>query len=165
MAVDYSIRPMDDINTLRRILSQNRVIAVVGLSADWFRPSYFAAKYMQEHGYTVIPVNPRYREILGQPCYKSLRDVPVKVDIVDCFRKTEDIMPIAEDAIAIGAKVLWQQLGVKNEAAAAKARAAGLDAVMDRCVKIEHGRLFGGLNWVGVNTRVISAKRPRWLAY
>jgi uncharacterized protein len=156
---------MDDINTLRRILSQNRVIAVVGLSADWFRPSYFAAKYMQEHGYTVIPVNPRYTEVLGQKCYKSLRDIPAKVDIVDCFRKTGDILPIAEDAIAIGAKVLWQQLGVKNEAAAAKARAAGLQAVMDRCVKIEHGRLFGGLNWVGVNTRVISAKRPRWLAY
>jgi uncharacterized protein len=165
MAVDYSIRPMDDINTLRRILSQNRVIAVVGLSADWFRPSYFAAKYMQEHGYTVIPVNPRYREILGQKCYPSLREIPVKVDIVDCFRKTADIMPLCDDAVAIGAKVLWQQLGVKNEAAVAKARAAGLDAVMDRCVKIEHGRLFGGLNWVGVNTRVISAKRPRWLAY
>ena len=156
---------MDDINTLRRILSQNRVIAVVGLSADWFRPSYFAAKYMLEHGYTVIPVNPKYPEILGQKCYKSLREIPAKVDIVDCFRKTEDIMPICDDAIAIGAKVLWQQLGVKNEAAAAKARAAGLEAVMDRCVKIEHGRLFGGLNWVGVNTRVISAKRPRWLAY
>jgi predicted CoA-binding protein len=156
---------MDDINTLRRILSQNRVIAVVGLSADWFRPSYFAAKYMQEHGYTVIPVNPKYREILGQKCYASLRDIPVKVDIVDCFRKTEDIMPICDDAIAIGAKVLWQQLGVRNEAAAAKARAAGLDAVLDRCVKIEHARLFGGLNWVGVNTCVISAKRPRWLAY
>jgi predicted CoA-binding protein len=165
MAVAYSIRAMDDINTLRRILSQNRVIAVVGLSADWFRPSYFAAKYMLEHGYSVVPVNPKYPQILGQKCYKSLRDVPVKVDIVDCFRKTEDIMPICEDAIAIGAKVLWQQLGVKNEAAAARARAAGLDAVMDRCVKIEHGRLFGGLNWVGVNTRVISAKRPRWLAY
>jgi len=156
---------MDDINTLRRILSQNRVIAVVGLSADWFRPSYFAAKYMQEHGYTVIPVNPRYPEVLGQKCYKSLRDIPVQVDLVDCFRKTEDIPPIAEDAIAIGARVLWQQLGVKNEAAAARARAAGLDAVTDRCVKIEHGRLFGGLNWVGVNTRVISAKRQRWLAY
>ena len=159
------MRAMDDINTLRRILSQNRVIAVVGLSADWFRPSYFAAKYMQEHGYTIIPVNPRYPEILGETCYASLRDVPVKVGIVDCFRKTADIMPICEDAIAIGAKVLWQQLGVKNEAAAARARAAGLEAVMDRCVKIEHGRLFGGLNWVGVNTRVISAKRPRWLAY
>ena len=156
---------MDDINTLRRILSQSRVIAVVGLSADWFRPSYFAAKYMQEHGYTVIPVNPRYPEVLGQKCYRSLREIPGKVDLVDCFRKTEDIPPIAEDAIAIGAKVLWQQLGVKNEGAAARARAAGLDAVTDRCVKIEHGRLFGGLNWVGVNTRVISAKRPRWLAY
>lgn len=163
--LDYSIGPMDDINTLRRILSQSRVIAVVGLSADWFRPSYFAAKYMQEHGYRIVPVNPRHPQILGQKCYKSLRDVPEKIDIVDCFRKGEDIMPICEDAIAIGARVLWQQLGVKNEAAAARARAAGLEAVLDRCVKIEHGRLFGGLNWVGVNTRVISAKRPRALAY
>lgn len=156
---------MDDIHTLRRILSQNRVIALVGLSADWFRPSYFAAKYMLEHGYTVIPVNPRHAEVLGQKCYGSLREIPGKVDMVDCFRRTEDIPPIAEDAIAIGAKVLWQQLGVKNEAAAAKARAAGLDAVLDRCVKIEHARLFGGLNWVGVNTKVISAKRPRLPAY
>jgi predicted CoA-binding protein len=156
---------MDDINTLRRILRDSRVLAVVGLSADWFRPSYFAAKYMQEHGYRVIPVNPKYESILGERCYKSLRDIPVKVDLVDIFRKTQDVMPIAEDAIAIGAKVLWQQLGVKNDAAAAKARAAGLETVLDRCVKIEHGRLFGGLNWVGVNTRVISAKRPRWLAY
>jgi predicted CoA-binding protein len=156
---------MDDINSLRRILRENRVIAVVGLSADWFRPSNFAAKYMIEHGYEVIPVNPRYAEVLGRRCYRSLRDVPVKVDIVDVFRRTEEVMPVAEDAIAIGAKVLWQQLGVKNEAAAAKARAAGLETVLDRCVKIEHGRLFGGLNWAGVNTRVISAKRPRWLAY
>ena len=156
---------MDDINSLRRILRENRVIAVVGLSADWFRPSYFAAKYMLEHGYRVIPVNPKYPEILGQRCYKALREVPEHIDIVDVFRKTQDVMPIAEEAIAVGAKVLWQQLGVKNEAAAARARAAGLEAVMDRCVKIEHGRLFGGLNWVGVNTRVISAKRPRWLAY
>ena len=154
-----------DINTLRRILKTSRVIAVVGLSADWFRPSYFAAKYMLEHGYRIIPVNPRYPEILGQKCYPSLRAIPDNIDIVDCFRKTGDIGPIADDAIAIGAKVLWQQIGVKNEAAAAKAQAAGLDAVMDRCVKIEHARLFGGLNWMGVNTRVISAKRPRWLAY
>src|SRR5678810_1424984 len=155
----------DDINTLRRILHSTKTIAVVGLSADWFRPSYFAAKYMQEHGYTVIPVNPKYPEILGEKCYKSLRDIPRKVDIVDVFRKPQDVMPIAEDAITIGARVLWQQLGVKNDAAAAKARAAGLDAIMDRCVKIEHGRLFGGLNWVGVNTHIISSKRPRWLPY
>ena len=156
---------MDDINTLRRILHEAKTIAVVGLSADWFRPSFFAAKYMQEHGYRVIPVNPKYREVLGQKCYASLRDIREKVDIVDVFRKTADVMPIAEDAIAIGARVLWQQLGVKNEAAAAKARAAGLETVMDRCVKIEHGRLFGGLNWCGVNTKVISAKRPQWLSY
>jgi predicted CoA-binding protein len=156
---------MDDINTLRRILREAKVIAVVGLSADWFRPSYFAAKYMQEHGYRVIPVNPKYSEILGEKCYPSLCDIPQPVDMVDVFRKTADVPPIAEDAIKIGARVLWQQLGVRNEEAAAKARAAGLQTVMDRCVKIEHGRLFGGLNWVGVNTKVISAKRPRWLAY
>ena len=111
---------MDDINALRRLLRESHVIAVVGLSADWYRPSYFAAKYMQEHGYRVIPVNPKYGEILGEKCYKSLREVPEKIDIVDVFRKTQDVMPIAEEAIAIGAKVLWQQLGVKNEAAAAR---------------------------------------------
>jgi uncharacterized protein len=156
---------VDDIASLRRILHENRVIAVVGLSADWFRPSYFAAKYMLEHGYRVIPVNPKYREILGQRCFASLKEIGEKVDMVDVFRKTADVLPIAEEAVAIGARVLWQQLGVKNQAAADLARAAGLESVMDRCVKIEHGRLFGGLNWGGVNTRVISAKRPRWLAY
>jgi len=154
---------IDDITGLRRILATGRTIAVVGLSSDWFRPSYFAAKYMLEHGYTVIPVNPRAGEIMGQKCYASLRDIPVKVDIVDVFRKTEDVPPIAEEAIAIGAKVLWQQIGVKNMAAVAKAEAAGLECIIDRCVKIEHGRLFGGLHWAGVNTTVISARRPRWL--
>ena len=156
---------IDDIPGLRRILKASKVIAVVGLSADWFRPSYFAAKYMLEHGYTVIPVNPRYKEILGQTCYPSLRNIPLKVDMVDVFRKTGDVMPIAEESIAIGARVLWQQLGVTNLDAAKKAEAAGLEAVIDRCVKIEHARLFGGLNWAGVNTRVISAKRPQWLPY
>lgn len=154
-----------DINTLRRILRDCKTIAVVGLSANWYRPSYFAAKYMQEHGYRVIPVNPMYQEVLGQKCYASLKDIPEKIDIVDCFRKSQDIEPIADEAIAIGAKVLWLQLGVMNEPAAAKARQAGLEVVQDRCVKIEHGRLFGGLNWVGVNTKVISAKRPRWLPH
>ena len=150
-----------DINTLRRILRDNHTIAVVGLSANWYRPSFFAAKYMMEHGYRIIPVNPQYEEVLGQKCYPTLRAIPEKVDIVDCFQKTERILPLAADAIAIGAKVLWQQIGVVNEEAASMARAAGLDSVMDRCIKIEHGRLFGGLNWVGVNTRVISAKRPQ----
>jgi uncharacterized protein len=151
---------MEDIQTLRRILKENHVIAMVGLSANWYRPSFFAAKYMLDHGYRVIPVNPSYQAVLGQKCYPALRDIPEKVDIVDCFRKSEEIMPLAEDAIAIGARALWLQIGVINEAAAAKARVAGLDVVMNRCVKIEYARLFGGLNWAGVNTGVISAKRP-----
>lgn len=152
-----------DINTLRQILQRSKTIAVVGLSANWYRPSFFAAKYMQEHGYRVIPVNPAYKEVLGETCYPSLTDIAEKVDMVDCFRKSEDIEPIAAEAIAIGASVLWMQIGVVNEKAAALARSAGLQVVQDRCVKIEHGRLFGGLNWVGVNTKVISSKRPRVL--
>ena len=155
----------DDISELRRILRSSKTIAVVGLSAEWHRPSYFAAKYMQQHGYRVIPVNPRYPEILGERCYPSLPDVPVPVDIVDVFRRTEDVLPIAQQAIAIGAKCLWMQIGVIHEGAAAKARAAGLEVVMDRCVKIEHARLFGGLNWAGVDTKVISARRPQQLFY
>jgi predicted CoA-binding protein len=150
----------DDIATLRRILRTSRTIAVVGLSAEWHRPSFFAAKYMQEHGYRIIPVNPRYDEILGERCHASLLTIDVPVDIVDVFRRSEDVMPIAEQAIEIHAKCLWQQIGVKNEAAAALAAKAGLDVVMDRCVKIEHARLFGGLSWAGVNTGVISARRP-----
>ena len=153
---------MDDIATLRRILSTCRTIAVVGLSADWFRPSFFAAKYMLDHGYTVIPVNPKYPEILGRKAYATLRDIPVPVDMVDVFRRTADVPPIARDAVAIGARCLWQQLGVVNLEADAIAREAGLDSVTDRCVKIEHGRLFGGLGWAGVDTKVISAKRPAW---
>ena len=155
---------MSDIPTLRRILAQTRVIAVVGLSADWFRPSFFAAKYMQEHGYRIVPVNPKYPDILGEKSYASLKDIPHKVDMVDCFRKAADLVPIAQDAIAIGAKVLWQQLGIANAEADALARAAGLDSVMNRCIKIEHARLFGGLGWAGVNTGVISARRPRHAA-
>ena len=149
----------DDISILRRILSDGRIIAVVGLSAEWHRPSYFAAKYMQGKGYRIVPVNPRYDEILGERCYPRLADIPFKVDVVDVFRRAEDVEPVADSAIAIGAKCLWQQLGVKNLKADAKVRAAGLDSVMDRCVKIEHARLFGGLHWAGVNTKVISARR------
>jgi predicted CoA-binding protein len=150
----------DDISTLRRILQSARTIAVVGLSAEWHRPSYFAAKYMQQRGYRIVPVNPRYDRILGERCVAKLEDIGEPVDIVDVFRKTEDVLPVAQSAVAIGAKCLWQQIGVKNLEADALARAAGLDSVMDRCVKIEHARLFGGLNWAGVNTRVISARRP-----
>lgn len=151
---------VDDIAGLRRVLQGNRVIAVVGLSPNWNRPSFFAAKYMLEHSYTVIPVNPGATEILGLKCYPDLASIPCQVDLVDVFRKAADVMPIAEEAIRIGAKCLWLQLGVINREAAAKAAAAGLDVVMDRCVKIEYARLFGGLNFAGVNTQVISARRP-----
>lgn len=153
---------MDDISTLRRILAQCRTIAVVGLSAQWHRPSYFAASYMQHKGFRIVPVTPAYPEVLGEKAYASLRDIPFPVDMVDVFRKTADVLPVAQDAIAIGARCLWQQLGVVNLEADALAREAGLDSVTDRCVKIEHGRLFGGLGWAGVDTKVISAKRPAW---
>ena len=156
---------MNTIEQLRKVLVQCRTIAVVGLSAEWHRPSFFAAKYMQAHGYRVVPVNPRYAQspdgILGERCFAELSDIPFKVDMVDVFRRTEDVLPIARQALAIGARCLWQQIGVINPEADALARAAGIDSVMDRCVKIEHGRLYGGLNLVGVNTGVISAKRIR----
>src|SRR5437762_14026901 len=120
---------MDEIQKLRRILRDNRTLAVVGLSANWYRPSFFAAKYMQEHGYRVSPVNPMYDTVLGEKCYKSVRDIPESVDIVDCFRKSAEIPALAADAIAIGAKVLWMQLGVENREARARAEAAGLEVV------------------------------------
>lgn len=150
----------DDIPTLRRILKDCRTIAVVGLSAEWHRPSFFAAKYMQDHGYRIVPVNPKYPEILGETSYARLEDIPFPVDMVDVFRKEQDIPPIARSAVAIGAKCLWQQLGLRSEEADRIATEAGIDSVWDRCVKIEHARLFGGLHWAGVNTKVISARRP-----
>lgn len=163
---------MSTIRDLRRILGACKTIAVVGLSPQWHRPSFFAAKYMQAHGYRVVPVNPAATEILGERAYPSvgaaaeaLAREGARIDMVDCFRKSADIPPIAAEAIAIGARCLWLQLGVVHEEAAAQARAAGLDVVMDRCVKIEHARLFGGLNWAGVDTKVISAQRPRQLFY
>jgi hypothetical protein len=150
----------EDSGRLRRILGQSRRIAVVGLSVDEMRPSFFAAKYMKDHGYEIVPVNPNYDVVLGQKCYASLDDIPGKVDIVDLFQRAEQVMPFVEQAIRIKAKVVWMQLGIVNGAAAEKARAAGLEVIMDRCVKIEYARLFGGLNLAGVNTRVISARRP-----
>jgi uncharacterized protein len=150
----------DDTPTLRRILRDCRTIAVVGLSPEWHRPSHFAAKYMQAKGYRIIPVNPRCTEILGERCYPDLLEIPEAIDMVDVFRRTSDVLPIARQAIEIKARCLWQQLGVLSLEADRLARDAGLDSVMDRCVKIEHARLFGGLHWAGVNTRVISATRP-----
>jgi predicted CoA-binding protein len=149
-----------DINDLRRILVEYKRVAMVGLSADWWRPSNFAGKYLIDHGFEVIPVNPKYDEILGQKCYADLRDIPEPVDIVDLFQRADRVPMFVDQAIEIGAKVVWMQLGIINEEAADKARAAGLEVVMDRCMKIEYARLFGGLNTIGVNTGIISAKRP-----
>jgi len=156
---------MADVQKLRRILTENKTIAVVGLSANESRPSFFAAKYMLDHGYTIIPVNPRYEEVLGQTCYPDLESIPEQVDIVDVFQRPDRVVPISQSAIDIKARVLWLQLGVVNEEAAELAASAGLDVVMNRCVKIEYARLFGGLGFVGVSTGIISAKRPRIVPY
>jgi predicted CoA-binding protein len=140
-----------------RILKKCRRIAMVGLSSNPFRPSHFAAIYLLAEGYDVVPVNPREAEILGRQAYASLREVPGHVEVVDIFREAAAVPGIVEDAIAIGANVVWMQLGVIHEAAAERARAAGLEVVMDRCMKIEHARFFGGLNTMGLNTGLISA--------
>jgi len=151
---------MTDINTLRRVLTAYKRVAVVGLSANWSRPSYFAAKYLLDHGFEIIPVNPKHEEILGQKCYPDLQSIPIPVDIVDLFQRPERIPPFVDAAIAIKARLVWMQLGIIHEQAAQKARDAGLEVIMDRCMKIEYARLFGGLNTVGVNTGIISSKRP-----
>jgi len=148
---------------IRSILGKVRVIAMVGASPSWNRPSYFAMKYLQGKGFRVIPVNPTAvgQEILGEKVYAGLKDIPDKVDMVDVFRASEAAGPIADDAVAIGAKVLWLQLGVRNDAAARRAEEAGLEVVMNRCPKIEFARLNAELGWHGFNSGVISSKRRR----
>ena len=142
---------------IRRILSTVRTIAMVGASSNWNRPSYFVMKYLQGKGYRVIPVNPGTagKEQLGETIYASLRDIPVPIDMVDVFRASDQVGPIVDDAIAIGAKVVWMQLGVRNDEAAARAEAAGIEVIMNRCPKIEFGRLGGELSWSGVNSGII----------
>jgi predicted CoA-binding protein len=142
-----------------RILERYKRIAMVGLSSNPFRPSHFAAIYMRSEGYDVTPVNPREKEVLGLRSYPSLRDVPGPIEIVDIFREPAAVPEIVEEAIAVGAKVVWMQLGVVHEEAAERARQAGIEVVMDRCVKIEHARFFGGLSTIGLNTGVISAQK------
>ena len=152
---------MTDVADLRRMLEQTRSVAVVGLSDKPHRPSHFVGKYLLDHGYEMIPVNPTRDRILGRRSYPSLGAIDAPVDMVDCFRRAEEMPALAREAVAIGAKILWMQLGVISEEAAAIARDGGLEVVMDRCTKIEHARIFGGLNWAGVNTRIISSRRPR----
>ena len=155
---------------LRSTLRSVRVIAMVGASPNWVRPSNFAMKYLQNKGFRVIPVNPGQagQKILGETVYTRLADIPDQFDMVDVFRASDKAGAIVDEAIAVaaqkGIRVVWMQLGVRDDAAARRAEAAGLTAVMDRCPKIEYGRLFGELSWCGVNTRVISSKRPKLTA-
>ena len=146
---------------IRAILDDVRTIAMVGASANNVRPSYFVLKYLLEKGFTVVPVNPGKAgsEILGQMTYGSLQDIPVPVDMVDIFRNSEVAGQVTDEAMDIGARVVWMQLSVRNDEAAARAEAAGLRVVMDRCPKIEYGRLSGEIGWVGVNSRTISSRR------
>ncbi|MFZ5532907.1 MAG: CoA-binding protein [Pseudomonadota bacterium] len=132
----------DDMADLPRILTECRTIAVVGLSAKEHRASHQVARYLQQHGYRIVPVHPGFESVLGERCYAHLTDIPHAVDMVNVFRRTEDVLPVAQDTVAIGARCLWQQLGIANVEADRVARAAGLDSVMDRCIKIEHARLF-----------------------
>jgi uncharacterized protein len=129
---------------MRQILRTAKTIAVVGLSADPSRPSFGVSAYMQAHGYRIVPVNPRYPQILGEKSYASLKDIPFAVDIVNVFRKTSDVLPVAQDAVAISATCLWQQSGIANSQADVLARTHGLASVMDACIKVEHANLIGG---------------------
>jgi predicted CoA-binding protein len=148
---------------IRGILGRVRVIAMVGASTNWSRPSYFAMKYLQQKGYRVIPVNPGAagQDLLGETVVASLKDIQEPVDMVDVFRNSEAAGAVADEAIQIGAKVLWMQLGVRNDAAAERAEKAGMTVIMNRCPKIEYARLFGELGWHGFNSGVISSKRRR----
>jgi predicted CoA-binding protein len=150
---------------LLRIYAETRTIAMVGASPNWNRPSYFAMRYLQRKGYRVIPVNPRALDapILGEQVYPDLESVPVPVDVVDVFRRPAEIPAIASSAVAIGAKVLWLQLGIRSAEAAEIASGAGLVFIEDHCMKIEYGRLSGELAWSGINTRLISSRRGRLL--
>ncbi len=155
---------MTDTNTLRRILTDSSTVAIVGLSAKWHRPSFFVAKYLLDHGFTVVPVNPNYDEVLGQKCYPDLASIPQSVDIVDLFQRPQTAPDYARQAIEIGARALWLQLSVTSEEARRIAEDGNLEFVENKCVKIEHGRIFGGLNFMGVDTKIISSRRIKHIS-
>ena len=158
---DLELLPYSDAK-IRSILERVKTIAMVGASPNWNRPSYFVMKYLQGKGYRVIPVNPAIagKTLLGEQAYASLGDIPDKVDMVDMFRTSEEAPGVVADAIAIGAKVVWMQLGVRNDSAAKTAEAAGIEVIMNRCPKIEFGRLGGELSWSGVNSGIIRNRAP-----
>ncbi|MCZ6557548.1 MAG: CoA-binding protein [SAR324 cluster bacterium] len=144
------------------VLRTYRKVAMVGLSANSNRPSYFAATYLKDYGFEITPVNPAYEEVMGLKAYSSLKEVPMPLEVVDIFRKPEEVPAIVDEAIELGAKVIWMQLGVIHPEAREKALAAGLEVVMDRCMKIEHARFHGGLNFAGIRTGLISSRKPQF---
>lgn len=153
-----------DPDTIQRILNQSRTVVIYGLSSDSQKASYFVASYLKDAGYTIVPVNPKGGVILGEKVYTSMKDIDFPIDIVDVFRPRHEVPQILEDAIAIGAKVFWQQLRINDLESAAKAKAAGMEAVVDLCLKMEHGRYSGGLHEAGMNTEILSARRThRWV--
>jgi predicted CoA-binding protein len=157
--VELDLRRYQDVMTIQRVLHTAKTIAIVGLSSNQLRASNFVGYYLKRHGYRVIPVNPRETEILGQTCYPSLRDIPEPVDVVDVFRAPSAVPEIAADAVAIGAGVLWCQLGVVNVEGARIAEEGGLTVIMDRCIKFEHARYVGRMHWLGFNTHRITSVR------
>ena len=150
-----------DPHTILATLLAARTIAIVGLSKDPLRPSYFIGFYLKRHGYKVVPVNPREPEVLGEKSYPTLKDIPFPVDVVDVFRRPDAVPEIARDAVAIGAKALWLQFGVISPEGARIAEDAGLAVVMDRCMKVEHARYLGRMHWLGFNTGRITSVRER----
>jgi predicted CoA-binding protein len=155
----FDLTPYQDPHTIQRVLREAKTIAIVGLSSNTLRASHFVGFYLKRHGYRVVPVNPREKEILGEQSYASLRDVPMPIDIVNVFRAPDAVPGIAKDAVAIGAKCLWCQFNVINEEGARIAQEGGLDVVMDRCIKVEHARFVGRMHWLGFNTQRITSVR------
>jgi predicted CoA-binding protein len=159
MTPPFDLRNYQDPLTIQRVIHGAKTVAIVGLSSNPLRASYFVGYYLQRRGYRVIPVNPAEREILGEPCFKTLADVPVPVDIVNVFRAPDALPGIAEEAVAMGARTLWCQFTVINEEGGRIAERAGLTVVMDRCLKVEHARYVGRMHWLGFNTGIISSVR------
>jgi predicted CoA-binding protein len=155
----FDLAPYQDVTAIQRVLHHAHTVAIVGLSNNPLRASYFVGYYLKRHGYTVIPVNPREQEILGEKSYPSLQDVPEPVDVVNVFRAPAALPGIAQDAVAIGAGTLWCQFGVINEEGAKIATDGGLTVIMDRCIKVEHARYVGRMNWLGFNTQRITSVR------
>jgi predicted CoA-binding protein len=166
ISMNSRLRPEDrekfqNTEKIREILSSAKTVAIVGMSTELTKPSNMVGSYLIDEGYTVIPVNPRAEKILGQKCYPDLKSIPVPVDVVDVFRPSNEIAQIVDDAIAIGAKAVWTQLKIVDLKSAARAQEAGMIAVADKCIKMEHGRFGGQLHWAGMNTQIVTAQRRR----